>query len=142
MANIESFLIPGMFFVPVFILLMIGISLQSRKLRRLERALALQSDRLDECSSEISALLKCEKGIGSRLKQQQQQVRNIIERQDKLEVSDGAGTSYRQAMVLLNKGASTDELIDACDMSRGELDLLSRLNNASTTTRPRFSRPA
>ncbi len=140
MTNIESLLIPGVFFIPVFILLVIYISLQSSKLRKLEQALSFHSNRLDECTAEISALLKCEKGIGSRLKQQQQQVRNIIERQDKLEVSDGAGTSYRQAMVLLNKGASTDELIDACDMSRGELELLSRLNEASAATRSRLSR--
>ena len=124
----------------VMIALSFFVVLQARKLRRLEFSLTEQSGKLEECKSEITALLQCEKGMGSRLKQQQQQVRNIIERQDKIEVSDGAGTSYRQAMVLLNKGASADELIDACDMSRGELELLSRLNSASSGSTRKPSR--
>ena len=115
----------------VFTFLAVLVSLQARKIQKLEMLLSEHSNTLDECRSELSALLMCERGMGSRLKQQQQQVRNIIERQDKLEISDGGGTSYRQAMVLLNKGASADELIDACDISRGELDLLSRLNSVS-----------
>ena len=62
------------------------------------------------------------------VKQQQKQVRSMIERQDNLEISNSSNTSYKQAMVLLQKGASTDELIDACDLSRGELELLYRMS--------------
>ena len=90
-----------------------------------------QAQSLMEIKHEMGALLSCERGMGDRIKQQQQQVRCVIERQDKLEISDGSNTSYKQAMVLLQKGVSADELIEACDLSRGELDLLSRLKIAS-----------
>ena len=136
--NIEQFISPIIFLTLVVSILVMLISFQARKIRKLELGLKLYTEKLDQCSSEVMALLKCEKGIGNRLKQQQQLLRHVIERQDSMEVHDGAGTSYRQAMVLLNKGASTDELIDACDMSRGELDLLSRLNNAFPSNKPDY----
>jgi hypothetical protein len=49
-----------------------------------------------------------------------------------VEIGDVSNTSYKQAMVLLQKGARTDELIDACDLSREELDLLSRMKIGTT----------
>ncbi len=100
------------------------------KLRTMEKKLLEQGKLLAIVNEDMKALLICEQGMGKRIKTQQQQVRDVIERQDKVEISDGGNTSYKQAMVLLQKGASTDELIDACDLSRGELDLLSRLKIA------------
>ena len=99
------------------------------KLTRFNTTLINQQARIETLEQDLHALLSCEKGMGSRIKQQQNMVRTLAERQDKLEISDGSNTSYKQAMVLLQRGASTDDLIDACDMSRGELELLSRLQS-------------
>ena len=111
---------------------------QAIRLRRIDAVVQQQGNLLAMIKQEMEALLLCEKGMGNRIKQQQQQVRSIIERQDKLEINDGSNTSYKQAMVLLQKGASTDELIDACELSRGELELLSKMkiaSNSNTTSR-------
>ena len=79
--------------------------------------------------SELKALLLCERGIVERLKQQQQQVRSMADRQDKLEITDTSSSNYKQAKALMQHGATTDELVDTCDLSRGELELISHLQN-------------
>ncbi len=107
------------------------VALQAVRIINLTARVRQQGSTLAELRQELTALLSCEQGMGRRIKQQQQQVQGIIERQDKLEISDISNTSYKQAMVLLQKGASTDELIGACDLSRGELELLSRLKLGS-----------
>ncbi len=113
--------------MPLLAVCILLLVLQTVKLIKLTARVRQQGGTLTELRQELSALLSCERGMGRRIRQQQQQFLSIIERQDKLEISDVSNTSYKQAMVLLQKGASTDELIEACDLSRGELDLLSRL---------------
>ncbi len=112
-------------------------SIQTIKLRKLDNEMQQQEKGLFDLKQEVAVLLSCEKGMGARIKQQQYQVHQMLERQDKLEISDSANTSYKQAMVLMQKGVSADDLIDSCDLSRGELDLISRLNIASDTPTPR-----
>ena len=88
-----------------------------------------QEQFIDSIKNEIHALLLCERGIADRLKQQQQQVRWMADRQDKLELTEAASGNYKQAMALMKRGASTDEVVDTCDLSRGELELISHLQN-------------
>lgn len=88
-----------------------------------------QEDVVHAVENELKALLLCERGIAERLKQQQQQVRNVADRQDKLEISESSNSSYKQAKALMEHGATTDELVDTCDLSRGELELISHLQN-------------
>ena len=116
------------FEMPLISLLCVGMliaALGFLKLRKMSGQIRIQENALTELRWELEALLLCERGMGDRLRQQQKQVRSMIERQDNLEISDSSNTSYKQAMVLLQKGASTDELFDACDLSRGELELMS-----------------
>ena len=123
-------------FLSLFCVCLLVIALEALNLRKLARKIRIQGHTLTELRQELEALLLCDRGMGDRIKQQQKQVRCMIERQDNLEISNSSNTSYKQAMVLLRKGASTDELIDACDLSRGELELLSRLKSASETSTP------
>jgi len=109
------------------------VVVQAVYLRKLTSDLQRQKQIIADVKQELGALLLCERGMGDRIRQQQQQVRSMIERQDTLEISGGSQTSYKQAMVLLQKGASADELIDACDLSRGELELLARLKMAAAS---------
>ena len=113
--------------LPLSCVALLIVLAQAIQLRKIDGEMDNQKQHLTMLREEMEALLRCERGMGTRIKQQQQQVRTVIERQDRLEISGESNTSYKQAMVLLQKGASTDELIDACDLSRGELDLLSRL---------------
>ena len=119
---------------PVLCTVLLLFTLMGLRIWKLERQFRQQGKLLAILNEDMKALLVCEKGMGQRIKQQQKQVKEMIDRQDKLEISDGSNASYKQAMILLQKGASTDELIDACDLSRGELELLSRLKIQALAT--------
>ena len=108
-------------------------------LRHTRLQLQQQDTLIQELKNDMVALLKCERGMGERLRQHQQSLAQMLERQDKLEISDGSATGYRQAMTLLQKGVSEDELIDACELSRGELALLARMKSLSTPVNGRHS---
>lgn len=82
---------------------------------------------ISEVKNELHALLECERNMGARLKTQQQRMHGIVERQDKIEINELSQTSYKQAIALMHKGASPDEMVEVCDISRGELDLIARL---------------
>ncbi len=68
--------------------------------------------------------------MADRIKRQSAQMQGIIDRQERVEINGYSQVNYKQAIALMNKGASTDELIEACDISRGELELISHLQRS------------
>jgi len=91
-----------------------------------------QYRQINQLNEELNALLSCSRGISERLHAYQHQFRNIIERQDKLEVGEPGSTSYKQAIALFNRGATEDEMVSACDLSRGEINLIAHLQKAKS----------
>ncbi len=91
-----------------------------------------QDRQMNQLNEELNALLSCSRGISERLHAYQHQFRNIIERQDKLEVGEPGSTSYKQAIALFNRGATEDEMVSACDLSRGEINLIAHLQKAKS----------
>ena len=87
---------------------------------------------IKEAYKEVQALLSCERGMADRIKNQQQQMHGITERQDQLEISETSQVNYKQAIALMKKGATASEMVEACDISRGELELISRLQQQKT----------
>ena len=79
---------------------------------------------------ELNTLLLCERGMADRIKRQSAQMQGIIDRQERVEINGYSQVNYKQAIALMKKGASTDELIEACDISRGELELISHLQRS------------
>ena len=113
---------------PVFsILITIGlfiVVLQTLKKNR------VQDRQIRQLHMELNALLACSRGISDKLHRYQHQFRNITERQDKLEIGDTEHTGYKQAIALYNRGASEEEMLSTCDLSRGELNLIAHLQRA------------
>ena len=91
-----------------------------------------QYHRINQLNEEINALLSCSRGISKKLHTYQHQFRNIKERQDKLEVGEAGSVGYKQAIALLNRGASEDEMLSTCDLSRGEINLIAHLQKAKS----------
>ena len=116
------------------ILLLLGLILmlsllilqQDKKMQRSEK-------RLKMLKSDIQALLLCSRGVGNKLNYQQKEFKNLIERQDRLELSEQGDPSYRQAMALLDRGASQDEMIDTCDLTQAEVELITQLRQTHKT---------
>lgn len=89
-----------------------------------------QEKQIRDLHYELDALLVCSRGISDKLHDYQQRFKHIIDRQDKLEISESDTSAYKQAMALFNRGASEEELITTCDLSRGELNLISHLQKS------------
>ena len=83
-----------------------------------------QEQQIRQLSQELNALLSCSHGELNLIAHFQ------TERQDKLEVGEPEYNGYKQAIALYNRGASEDEMLSACDLSRGELNLIAHLQKA------------
>lgn len=110
-------------------LLLLLLGVQSFVLLRFQKQLKQQRKMTEELRKEMEALLLCERSIADRIKKQQQQMYGITSRQDKLEITETSQVNYKQAIALMRKGATTEELVETCDISRGEVELISHLEN-------------
>jgi uncharacterized protein DUF2802 len=117
-------------FVPFLLCIIVGILFISTM--RLRQQSNQQHKKINQLYEELNALLSCSRGISERLHTHQYQFQNIVERQDKLEVSEAGSAGYKQAVALFNKGASEDEMLSTCDLSRGEINLIAHLQKAKS----------
>ena len=109
-------------------LIVIFALLQFASYRRFQSVIKQQDKKIQGLKNDIQALLLCARGIGEKLHHQQHDFKLIQDRQDKLEFCDvNNETPYQQIQALLNRGASADEMMDSCDLTRGEIELLSCL---------------
>lgn len=95
-------------------------------LRRLQeeqaRVTALQNDLRALCNSAVN--------VGARINAVEQRLRQLSLRQDQLGMQQqGAGEarSFDQAAKMVRKGASIDEVVDVCGLSRGEAELVAMM---------------
>ena len=93
------------------------------KNRQLKRDIRLISD-------ELGILLTCSRGISERLQQHQQQFKLVQHRQDRLEVPSNGDLIYDHAASLISKGMTEDEMISSCELSRGEINMITHLQKA------------
>ena len=93
----------------------------------LRKKTRMQERQIKQLNQELNALLSCSRGISQKLHSYQHQFRYLNDRQDKLEIGESGSSDYKQAMALLNRGATEDEMLSACDLSRGELNLIAHL---------------
>lgn len=114
------------------LLLSVAVAMLIISTIRLRKQTHSQHRQINLLSEELNALLSCSRGISERLHSHQHQFRNIAERQDKLEVTESGNSGYKQAIALFNRGASEDEMLSTCDLSRGEINLITHLQKAKT----------
>jgi hypothetical protein len=67
-------------------------------------------------------------GVGTHLSRVDRQLMRLLERQDQFEVRDSIHSEYDQAVRMIRRGASIDEIISQCNLARAEAELLSRLH--------------
>lgn len=116
--------------VPLFLsFVVVMLMISTVRLRKQTRD---QHQQLNQLNGELNALLSCSRGISERLNSHQHQFQNIAERQDKLEVAEPGHSGYKQAIALFNRGASEDEMLSTCDLSRGEINLITHLQKAKS----------
>jgi Flp pilus assembly protein TadB len=114
------------------IVLCIVVALLAVSTQRLRQQTNNQHRKINQLNEELNALLSCSRGISKRLHSHQNQFQNIAKRQDNLETVEPGHAGYKQAIALYNRGASEDEMQSTCDLSRGEINLITHLEKART----------
>lgn len=104
------------------------------QLRSLRRALAhsdLQGQAaLRQIHEDMRALCAGSAAVGTHLAALDQRLQRLAEQQRTLELREPGGQSYGFAIRLAQQGASVEELMENCGMSRGEAELLLRLHHS------------
>ncbi|HIF51671.1 MAG TPA: DUF2802 domain-containing protein, partial [Thiotrichaceae bacterium] len=133
--NNMSFTIIELLYNLLPLVLCIAVTMLMVSTLRLRKQTHEQYRQINQLNGEMNALLSCSRGISEKLHTHQNQFQNITERQDKLEVAEPGNSGYKQAIALFNRGATEDEMLSTCDLSRGEINLITHLQKAKAKNR-------
>lgn len=98
------------------------------ELKQLKQYIVLQQKQLKELAHEVQTMTNAAHGVGKRINVLAAQIRDLDDRQEEFDLKEQGSQSMHQAIALARKGATIDELMDTCDMSRGEAELLMMLH--------------
>ncbi|MFK5984482.1 MAG: DUF2802 domain-containing protein [Pseudomonadota bacterium] len=84
--------------------------------------------RLTGVMQDMQSMSNATYGIGKQINQINNQVKNIDARQDEIDIRDQGEKPIQQAIALLEKGSTIDEVMENCSLSRGEAELLFRIH--------------
>lgn len=94
------------------------------EVKQLKQFVALQQKQLKDLSHELQTMTSAAYGVGKRINQLAGQLRELDDRQEEFDLKDQGSHSMQQAIALVHKGATVEELVENCDMSLGEAELL------------------
>lgn len=112
------------FVLGVILLLTVGQIVSLLQLHRTRQRCEDLEKWLKKNTSDLAAFEKAAMGAGERLMRMEQQVRRLVERQDQVEMYSSNSRPYSQAIQLVQRGASVEELISTCGLTRGEAELI------------------
>ena len=99
-----------------------------------------QLQRLENLQSDLRALCNAAVQVGERVnrleqtaKQLQQRQQELGVRQDQMVSAEPEGRTYDQAIRLAQKGAPLEEIMEICDLSRGEAELITMMHRLDRT---------
>ncbi len=96
---------------------------------QLKKTLQIREKSTHRIQQDLHGLILCMRGISQRFEKQQKLIRSVTIRQNDLNALSTNDSHYEQAVLLMDKGATVDELIQTCGLSKGEAELMSRINN-------------
>lgn len=105
--------------------------LQLRTLRGRLQALERIEVDVRGMHDEIGALCSGAAGVGTRLTKLEQRLRSQGERQDQLDLRTSGERPYQQAGKLVRNGATVEELMETCGLTRGEAELIYMMNGTA-----------
>jgi len=102
------------------------------ELKQVKQYCVMQQKQLKELAHELQTMTNAAYGVGKRINLLSGQIRELDDRQEEFDLKDQGSHSMTQAIALAQKGASIDELMETCDMSRGEAELLMMVHGEAT----------
>ncbi len=103
--------------------------------RRLNRSISHLETELAAVKQQLQAVTSGALGVGRRLQQTEARLAQALDRQNRIEQKDSASLPYTQAGKLLRMGASVEEVMEACGLSRAEASLVELLNRSEPRRR-------
>jgi predicted Holliday junction resolvase-like endonuclease len=94
------------------------------ELEQLKQHAVMQQKQLKALAFELQTMTSAAYGVGKRINTLAEQIRELDERQEEFDLKEQGSKSMQQAIALAHKGATVEELMESCDMSRGEAELL------------------
>jgi len=98
------------------------------EVRRLQRRQMIQETVLLSLKGALSAVCSDELAVDQRQAELERRMRQLAEQQEQMLSRDPEQGPYRHAVRLAAQGASREEIMKACGVSRGEADLLRSLH--------------
>lgn len=98
--------------------------------QRLQDDMTFSRRRIEQLENDLGALCTAAAGEGQHVLRLEQQMRGLSERQDALELRTGTEQPYARASQLAQDGASVDELVSSCGLTRAEAELVIMLHGA------------
>ena len=103
-----------------------------------QKAAALRQELL-AAKDEYSAILETNKGLSlgavslnERLARIEQEFSRLHEDVDRMSLTEQDSRAFTQAIKLAGRGANVDELVETCDLSKGEAELIVLLHSQRT----------
>jgi len=84
--------------------------------------------RLTGVMHDMQSMSNATYGIGKQINHINDQVKHIDARQDEIDIRDQGDKPIQQAIALVEKGCSMEEVMESCNLSRGEAELLIRIH--------------
>jgi hypothetical protein len=94
------------------------------RLEIMKQQVKAQVQTIETLRNDIRGLYAGAVGSDARIRKLEQRNRRLMERQEQLENSNNSARPYDQAIRLVHKGASVEDIMSVCDLSRGETELI------------------
>lgn len=110
--------------------LLIASLLGQRRLARIQHEQQARLDaRIDKLGQKLAEYQQSNIRMGEELLSLREKLGQLENRQQRVEQQDVQGMPYNQAGRLVQMGASTDDLMQACGLSRSEAELMLKLHS-------------
>lgn len=103
---------------------------------QLKQNLKQQTHTNQQMLRDLNGLILCMRGVSERFEKQQRQLRSVTVRQNDIAEKSVSDSHYKQASFMMEKGATVDELVRNCGLSRGEAELMARINSMQSEQLP------
>lgn len=120
-------LITSIFLFCLVIVLAIFVRFQGQRLSLLEQQLEQHAKRLVIVEQEMKALLGADITFGRSLANLKDQLNAIDDRQSRVENRRSNDGGYQHALKLLSMGSSVEEVMQTCNLTHAEAELLANL---------------
>ena len=125
--------IAGSIGITAFLLAVAGLSVGfhlHRCNQKLQEKLSVDRNKVLQLENDLGALCMASAGEGEHVSRLEKQMRSISDRQDALDLRVSTEQPYDRASQLAQDGASVEDIVNSCGLTRAEAELVIMLHGA------------